>query len=270
MSASNITVIKATGEKEGFSEEKVRSSIRRAWISSELEGQVVEHVKSILYENIPTNEVYQHIIEFLDKSPQPVSAAKYSLKRAIMELGPSGYPFEKFLAAVLKHHGYSVEINQIVQGKCVSHEVDIIAEKDKNRFMVEAKFHKRPGIRSSIKDALYTWARFNDLKDFTQSWLATNTKVTSDAINYAKCMQMHIISWSYPNQGNLRDLVQSSGLQPITTLVSLTQKQKSRLLDENIVLCRSIHALDNKRISSLGLLPEQLQKLKKEAEAVCS
>jgi predicted RecB family endonuclease len=270
MGNRKITVIKANGEKEEFSESKVRSSIRRAKIASELEEQVVQHVKSILYENIPTSQIYKHIIEFLGKSSYPAASARYSLKQAIMQLGPTGYPFEKFIAAVLQHHRYTVKTNQSIQGKCVTHEIDVVAIKDRERFMIEAKFHNRSGTRSNIKVALYTWARFNDLGGFTKPWLVTNTKATLDAINYGRCMGMRVTSWSYPKQDNLRDLIQKANLHPITTLTSLSQKQKSLLLENNIVLCRQVADIEDHKLLTIGITKQQAKKTMVEAKQVCN
>lgn len=270
MSKPEIIVIKATGEREPFLETKVRSSIRRAGITPELEDQVVTHVRSILYENIPTAEIYRHIIEFLDKSPYHGARAKYSLKQAIMNLGPTGYPFEQFVAAILNHHGYQVETNEIIQGKCIKHEIDIIATKNNNKYMIEAKFHERPGTRTAAKAAMYTWARFNDLQEFDQPWLITNTKATLDAIDYGNCMGMRIISWSYPQHENLRYLIEKANLHPLTVLSTLSQKQKQRLLEQKIVLCRQIIGLNRETFASINLSPQQTEQVKNEARQVCS
>ena len=148
MNASKINVIKASGEKEPFSEKKVRRSIRRAGVPKEIENQVINHIYKILYDGIPTHKIYKQVSEFLARSTHPYTRAVYSLKQAIMQLGPGGFPFEKFIAAVLKHHRYKIKTNVILSGKCVEHEIDIIAEKLDLTYMIECKFHNRPGARS--------------------------------------------------------------------------------------------------------------------------
>lgn len=238
-----VNVLKATGDREPFSEAKVRSSIHRAGIPDELQNQVVEHIKTKLYENIPTSQIYHHITEFLEKSPSPYSKTRYGLKQAIMDLGPTGYPFEDFVSEILKTQGYKTEVRKILSGKCITHEIDIVATKGSNKCMIECKFHNRPGTRSQIHTALYTKARFDDVvekNDLNQAWLVTNTKVTSDALEYALCMNMKIISWSHPEGESLRELIEKARLCPITALTTLSQAQKQKLLDEHIVLCKSI------------------------------
>ncbi len=237
------TVIKANGEKEPFSEEKLRRSIERAGIPSEMQNEVIQHITSKLYDNMPTLEIYRHIIEFLAHSKHPYTKGAYSLKRAIMSLGPTGYPFEDFLSDILTANGYKTKTRSIIAGQCIAHEIDIVAEMDGKKIMVECKFHNMPGIKTNIHVALYTKARFDDIRvnnHFDQAWLITNTKITTDVITYGECVGLKIISWSYPEKEALRDLIESTGLIPITALTTLTNTQKQQLILNHAVLVRDI------------------------------
>lgn len=254
-----VNVLKANGEIEPFSEEKINGSIKRAGIPKSIHQQVLSHVKSKLYEGIPTSEIYTHIIEFLKTSPHPLSKTNYALKRAIMELGPTGYPFENFVSELLKTEGYKTQVRQILSGKCVTHEVDVVAEKNGVKSMIEAKFHNQPGTRSDVQVPLYTNARFSDIKKeygLKEAWVVTNTKVTSDALNYALCAGMKILSWNYPQNQGLRDLVDRSKLHPITVLSSLSFAEKKILLDKDIVLCKTIYK-NPQSLQALGLSQEK-------------
>lgn len=236
-------VLKASGQKELFSEDKLRLSIQRAGIPRTLVENVVIHVKSKLYENIPTSEIYKHIIEFLSNSPHPFSISRYGLKQAIMDLGPTGYPFEDYISEILRMEGYETKVRQTLQGKCVNHEIDVVAEKDGIKAMIECKFHNSPGIRSQIHVSLYTRARFDDVKsknNLSEAWLVTNTKITSDALSYGLCSNMKIISWDYPEKGSFRDLIEKHNLHPITMLTSLSSSQKQSLLENHIILAKTI------------------------------
>ncbi|HUV72335.1 MAG TPA: ATP cone domain-containing protein [Clostridia bacterium] len=239
--AKLINVVKATGEIEPFSEEKVVSSLMRAGASKGLAYKIVDKVKSQLYQNIPTFEIYSAVMKILRREQKDL-ASRYSLKRAIMELGPTGYPFEIFVAGVLEADGFKVQNNMMVLGKCVSHEVDIVAKKDKKTHMVECKFHNQLGGRTEIKPALYTYARFLDLRErgFDLPWLVTNTKVTQEVRAYCLCMGMEVTSWDYPEGKSLRELVDKSDLQPLTSLTSLTKKQKQSFLEQGIVFAKDL------------------------------
>jgi len=238
-----VNIIKASGEKEGFSEAKLRQSIQRVNIPPELTERVVEYVKSKLHEGIKTSEIYGYITDFLDKSPHPFNRAKYSLKSAIMDLGPTGYPFEDYVSEMLKMEGYRTSVRQALQGKCISHEVDIVAEKDSIRAIIECKFHNYSGIKSQCHVPMYTKARFDDIKeknDIQEVWLVTNTKITNDALNYALCSNIKVVSWDYPEKGSFRNLVDKHKLYPITSLATLSQSQKLILAEKHAVLARDI------------------------------
>lgn len=237
-----IFVTKSSGEKEPFSEEKVLNSIKRANIPQEIQQQVLSHIKERLYDDITTSKIYHHISEFLGKS-HPHAKAKYSLKQAIMKLGPTGYPFEDFVAEILKSQGYQTQTRQILQGTCITHEIDVVATKNIEKIMVEAKFHNIAGIKTNVHVALYTKARYDDVlkkNGFTKAWIITNTKVTTDAIAYAECQNITIIAWEYPQKGNLRDIIEQSGLAPITSITEFSPNDIQKLLENNIVLCRDV------------------------------
>ncbi len=174
------------------------------------------------------------------------------MKRAVSELGPAGFPFEKFVAEIFKARGYEAVTDQIVQGHCVEHEMDVVAWKGSDLVMVEAKFHNEQGIKSDIKVALYVKARFDDLagnsytyggkkRKLTKCFLVTNTKFTDHAIRYAECQNLSLIGWNYPKKGNLEDYIEESGLHPLTALPSLSQVEKKKLLDQGLVLCKQLN-----------------------------
>lgn len=259
-----IHVTKATGEKEVFDEKKLQYSIHRAGIPADVQEQVLSHVKGKLYDDIPTAEVYHHVIEFLDKTKKNFQHARYSLKQAIMALGPSGYPFEDFIAEILKAQGYTTETRTVLQGACVTHEVDVIAQSaapHAKRIMVEAKFHNGAGTRTDVQDTLYTKARFDDVKEkntLNEAWLVTNTKATIDAINYGACVGMQVIGWNSPEGGSLRDIIERYNLHPLTALTTLPQTHQKKLLEDHIVLCKQIE--ENPKVLDILELSEQQKK----------
>ncbi len=263
-------VIKANGEIEPFSEDKIVTSIKRAGVPHNLQDKALDHVRSSLYENIPTSEIYKTITDFLSREASPVKA-KYSLKRAIMALGPTGYPFEDYISDILKAKGYITQVRSILTGKCVSHEIDVIAEKENEKIMIEAKFHNDSGIKTDVHVSLYTKARFDDLKekyDFNKVFLYTNTKITPDALSYALCVGMGVVSWSYPENESLRDLVEQYKLYPLTILPSLSPSNRQTLLENHIVLVKDIC----KNKDALDLLPIENEKklsIFEEAQHIC-
>lgn len=273
-----VIIINSYGEREPFEEAKLRRSLQHAGAAPEIVDKIAAEINSELKADMTTTEIYRRAFALL-KDEKPHIAARYSLRRAMMELGPSGHPFEKFIGEILHNQGYKTEVNRIIQGICVAHEVDVVAEKGERRAMIELKYHNTLGIKTDIKTALYIQARFEDVDKrwqsepergvkFHEAWLMTNTKLTSDAIQYANCIGMKAIGWDYPEEGNLRQLIENAKLHPISALTSLSNSEKERLLERGLVLCRDVK---NNRdvLSSAGIGDEKADQITAEANLLC-
>ena len=247
---NEILIIKADGKREVFDQEKLRASLVHSGATEEAVGKVLSHVLPELHNDMTTGEIYKHAFSILQGISAPI-AKSYSLRRAVIDLGPSGFPFEDFVAEILKVKGLKCETRQTVLGACVPHEVDVVAYNDEKLIMIEAKFHNELGTKSDLKVVLYIKARFDDLaenvfnyggkdRSITDSWLITNTKFSTTAIHYGICKHLTMIGWNYPEKGNLQDMIEEEALHPITCLVSLSSGDKKTLLGEKIVLCSSI------------------------------
>lgn len=245
----HIKITKADGTTEFFKIEKLRRSLRRSGATPAEVNSIVDTIASELYEGIQTQEIYRRAFSLLREREVPV-AARYSLRRALFGLGPSGFPFERFLARLFTAEGYNTKTGIILQGKCAPHEIDVAAYKDNHSFVGEAKFHARPGIKTDLQVAMYSYARLLDLKgrqicqedicSIKEFWLITNTKFTKTAEEYANCVGVPLLSWDYPRQNNLHDRIQRSKVYPITVMQSLTSSQIATLLSYDIVICKDI------------------------------
>ncbi len=253
-------VKKASGEIVPFSPDKLKKSLQHSGANEETIKAIINKIEKNLYQGISTKNIYRNAFDLLKSLSKPF-AAKYKLKQAIMELGPSGFPFEKYYAEILKYQGYKTTIGEFVKGKCVNHEVDIIAIKANKYCMIECKYHNSSGINCDVKIPLYIYSRFKDVEyewqklaehknKVHQGWVVTNTKFTSDAIQYGNCMGLNLISWDYPILAGLREQIDQSGLYPITCLLSITQSEKQMLLENKIVLCKEIN--NNPELLSLA------------------
>lgn len=271
-----MEISKAHGEREPFSEEKLQSSSLRAGAAPELAQEVTKRVTSRARAGMSSSSIYEQVLKTLRKEDPP-AAARYSLKRAIMELGPTGFPFERYVAALLGEYGYRTTVGQITRGRCITHEVDVIAEQGTERAMVECKFHNHTGTRSDVKVALYVYARFLDVANVWRSeseaadmrfspWLVTNTKITEDAAQYGQCAGLRISAWRYPREGSLERLVESKKLYPLTVLQALNRASWVALSRHGFVLARDLAGKDVKQIARVaGLKPGLVKRLQEEA-----
>ncbi len=272
-----LFIQKADGTTEPWDPHKLERSLKAAGAHEELIFEIIGHIERDLREGMTTYDIYKHAFALLKKNHRPF-AAQYSLKKAIFELGPSGFPFERFIAHILKYEGYTTEVGVIAQGKCVQHEIDVVAQKDDERIIVEAKYHNDPAIRSDVKVALYVHARFNDVvagyaatddkEHYHHVWLITNTNFSSQAIEYGKCVGMELTGWNYPRGRTLQDIVQRTQTHPLTCLTTLTTGQKQHLLKEGTVLCQEV-LQDPDRLARLGLSGAKIDSVLDEGAALC-
>ena len=246
-----ITIVKADGTRELFEESKLRESLQNAGGSEEIIEQILSKVESEMKDGMRTSEIYGHAFSLLRKHSMPM-AIKYSLRRALSELGPDGFPFEKYVAKIFQAWGYETLTDQTVLGVCVTHEIDVVAWNKDKLMMVEAKFHNELGIKSDVKIALYMKARFDDLRGnmfnyggitrkLDEGWIITNTKFTEQAIRYGECQGLKMIGWNYPAKGNLQDIIEEYRLHPFTCLMALSNVHKRALLAKGVVLCTDIY-----------------------------
>lgn len=274
----NIPVKKASGDISFFSPVKLLHSLLRAGASEQQASEVVTEIENQVYPGISTKKIFQRAFKLLRKSSKP-TAGKYKLKEAIMELGPSGFPFERYFAAILKHQGYSVQTGIIMQGHCVKHEVDVIAQKNDTHFMIECKFHHQGGQFCNVKIPLYIYSRFKDLEKTTtsnsngikklhQGWVVTNTRFTTDAIQYGTCAGLRMIGWNYPDNNSLNRLIDESGLYPLTCLSTLNKNEKQILLNNDIVLCRQICERPE-LLNPAGITENRIALIMQEAKELC-
>lgn len=243
-----VRVVKASGALEPFDEGKLVLSIVRCGVPEDEALSIAREVERGLPEEVSSGEIYARALALL-REKHPACALRYALRRGIMRLGPEGYPFEKYVAKLLSKMGYTVSTNVVARGRCISHELDVVAELSGERVMVECKYHNTPGVKVDAKVALYVHARFLDLRDgFDRAWLVTNTKVTEEVAAYAECVGMLVTAWHYPPGMGLEDLVEKHRLYPITVLSSLGEGARRNLLSRGVV------ALDD----LLGMSPDEV------------
>lgn len=270
-----FTITKYSGEQEEFDIEKFRSSLQKAGAEESLIQDIVKKLKqhSTLRS---TKEIYHFAMRELKKRNRPL-AARYNLKQALLHFGPTGFPFELFVAEIFKKKGYSTKTDIIMSGFCIDHEIDVYAQKSNHCIIGECKFHNLQALKAHVKVALYVKARFEDIikkikKNDGTSYsclLATNTKFTSETIKYAQCSGIELLGWGYPAHDNIQQLITQYKLFPITTLTTLNIKQKRILMGKGFILCHTI-ADHIDHLKEIGLKEKKIDAVIKEAHDVCA
>jgi hypothetical protein len=273
-------VIKNNGEKELFDYKKLESSLKKSGAADDLIANVVSEIsaEAKAKQILTTQNVYRQAFSILKKKHKP-AAIRYSLKKAVAQLGPTGFPFEKFVAEILKANGYETITDQIVKGKCVEHEVDVIAWKEKELIMVEAKFHTDFNLKSDLKIVLYVKARYDDIfgleynyggekRKLTEGWIITNTKFSNTAIQFGQCQPaLKFIGWNYPYNNNLHDMIERQELIPLTALTSISTIEKNMFISRGIILSKTL--LDEGVLKGFNFNDKKIKAIQDEVQALC-
>lgn len=274
-----LLITKADGTREAFDNHKLLGSLARAGADPAAAHEISIQVGEELFDGITTQEIYRRAFARLREHRRGI-AARYSLKRAVWDFGPSGFPFETYVAALLKAEGWEAATDRIVQGACVEHEVDVVAHKGKELLYVEAKFHNSPGFKTDLKTALYVKARMDDIREaktkkdkdgtsVVRGLLVTNTKFTTHASRYAACAGLELLSWEQPLGATLHDRIDAAGLYPITALTSLNRREKMFLLEKRIVLCSDLIS-NTRALAEAGVSGAKATAALEEAGSLCT
>jgi hypothetical protein len=227
-----------------------------------------------------SHDIYSRAFAMLRKEARPV-AARYGLRRALLELGPTGHPFEDFISHLYIKEGWKVETRKMIQGKCVVHETDFYAShpERKEYMAAELKYHNDPGYKSDLKTALYVKSRFDDIFQcdaesrtcpLDRGILITNTKFTTEAVKYAECSGVELLGWSYPERDNLFMRMSRAKIYPVTTLTTLAKNEKRLLVDAGIIAVDQLTEAPPARevLRQMHLTPQRIGEIIAEAEAL--
>lgn len=277
-SARTSKIVKADGTVELFSGEKLEDSLRRAGAGTHTAERIRHTIEASMGSTVGTHEIYKRAFTMLRQESRAV-AARYYLRRALLEFGPTGHPFEDFVSQMFKKEGWSIETRKLIPGKCVTHEVDVYATRNGEYLAAELKYHNDPGYKTDLKNALYVKARFEDIWQCdpqTQNcpvdngFLITNTKFTSEAVKYATCSGLQLLGWSYPQEGNLYDRIVATGLYPVTTLTLLKKAEKRLLIDKGIVTCEQVRNEGRGVLRTLNISADRIGAILAETDSLCS
>jgi len=274
-----MKVTKFSGEVVFFDKEKLRYSLKKSGADDVAVSKVMQHIEKELYEGIPTKKIYRIAFQHL-KSFSNVHAARYNLRTALQALGPAGFFFEKFIARVFEADGFKTQTNIFLEGKCISHELDVVIKKEAEISMVECKFHGSQDAKTDVKIPMYILSRFNDLKNSTYTlfdssvqiencWIVTNNRFTEDAIKFALCSNLQLLSWNFPPEKSLKKRIDEHQIYPVTCLTTLTVAEKDKLLVQNIITAKEL-IQHSHWLEKIGLSTNRIKNVLREANQLCN
>lgn len=273
MSSKKFKIKKESGEMQDFSRIKFINSLKRSGLEQKVADEILKNLGPRLKDGISTKRLYRMAHKLIRKNSNR-AASRYALPRALLVLGPDGFNFEKFVAGLMVRLGYDVEVGTVLHGRCVTHEIDVIARKAGHTIFMECKFHNDLGFKENIKTALYVNARKMDLAankegQFDEFWLVTNSKLTVDAETYSACVGLTAVSPYGSSSNSLYDLVVKAGAHPIGCITQLRKKDQSALVGQGIIFVKDLLRRP-KSLSKAGIKPDKIEQILKEARTICS
>lgn len=271
------SITKADGSIETFDPARLTVSLERSGAGPHAAARIADTITNTVTSGASSKEIYTRAFTLLRREARPV-AARYALRRALLELGPTGHPFEDFMSHLYRKEGWQVETRKMIRGKCVTHEIDFYASHpEQNTFLAaELKYHNDPGYKTDLKVALYVKSRFDDIFScdsttracpIDRGLLVTNTKFTTEAIAYAECMGVELLGWGYPVVNNLFARMSRAKVYPITTLTGLARAEKRLLVEHGVIAVDEI--VENRRLLDiLNLSSERVGELLAESEGL--
>ncbi len=274
-----MKIIKHSGDIVEFNSDKLKKSLLKSGASAIAVDDILYAIKKQMYEGISTKQIYKMAFSLLKKTANS-HAARYNLREAIRLLGPAGFFFEKYIARLFASEQYQTVTNISLQGKCVLHEIDVLVKKNEQISMIECKYHVGREAASDVKVPMYILSRFNDLKErqhaifekkdsISNCWIVTNNRFTTDAVDFAKCSGLNLLSWNYPEDNNLKTKNDIHYLYPVTCLTTLSIAEKDKLLILDVILVKEI-INHSDCLEKIGLSPNRIKNVLKEATELCS
>jgi hypothetical protein len=245
-----VMITKASGHTEPFDINKLKASLQNAGAKEDAITEVVNDIHNWVHEGVTTRKLYSRAFSIL-KRISTSGALLYKLKQAIIDMGPSGFPFEHFIGEIFRRWGYEVMVGIVMEGASIYHEMDVIANKDQEHILAECKFSIKQGHSVSIQVPLYVHSRVDDIVEKLQqdemnqglnftAWIVTNGRFSPDSIAYSKRKGIHLMGWDYPRNHALKDVIEREKMFPITILSNLNLNEKKALMAQGIVTCAQL------------------------------
>ena len=227
---AKIWVIKHDGSRQPFSQEKALNSILRAGVDKKQAGEILGIVESKLYSGITTKEIYKLVHSAIRGRVSLLQANFFRVREGLARMG--SFDFEKLVARVLESRGFSCQWNVMVGGRCIEHQIDVMAERGAKKYLVEVKHHRSEHRDCGLGDVVEMWGRLRDIEEGEQiteisgACLVTNTKFSQHACRFASCRGILLLGWRYnsfdrvdgPEEG-LEKILEQVGREKVAEMV---------------------------------------------------
>lgn len=263
-----VNIRKWDGSTEPFDRSKVLRTCHRLKLSNYDAEEVVDQIEKKLFEGIDSKRIIEMIFEF-GKRHRSRLGHMIDLREAIAMMRPKP-DFEQFVAVLLEYDGYKTVTNQILMGKCVDHEIDVIATKGNDVIYVEVKHHTQFHTFTGMDTFLQVNSTFEDLKEgylagnhkfnFSRCMVVLNTRVSEHARRYAECKGIGAMGWGVPERAGIETHIHDKELYPVTIFKGVEPGVFAKLGDSGVYTIRQIAEADQRELCRrTGLNPDTVR-----------
>jgi hypothetical protein len=270
-----VNVVKWDGRSEPFNREKVAKTVIRFGATSESAERIVQQVEEKVYNGISTKEILDIISESL-KQHEPAVISRKDLKTALGEMKPMP-DFEEYVRLLLSAEGYDVTPNRVIQGFCVTHEIDGIARRNGKAIYLEVKNHSNLQRYTPFEVTLVAKAKWDDIQkgfehglnntSFDRVLIVCNTRLTKHAKRYSECVGIEHMGWNTPPGKGIDAMITEKTLYPVTILKSLTPEEHDLFSDAGIITLKQLVEYSHKNIK---IRKSKLKELVNESRQILS
>lgn len=241
-------VTKADGRRQPFDRRKVQRTLRNLGLGEGDAERIAGEIEASVPDGVKTAAVLR-MIRTRARPVRPAVSHRINLRRALALLRPKP-EFEEFVRVLLREHGYRVETGCILAGRCGEHEVDAVAQKDGTTIFVEVKHHASHHRMTGLDEGRIARAIVEDLQEGFRSGrcvvsidgalIVCNTKLSEHAKRYATCRGIGHIGWDYPEDCNLRTMIEDTGSYPVTIVSGVSPSVATRLAAAGFITAKQV------------------------------
>lgn len=241
-------VTKVNGARQPFDRGRVQRTLRNMGVGAEDAERIAHEIEESVPDGVKTATVLR-MIRSRAKAVRPAAGHRTNLRRALGLLR-SKPDFEEFVRVLLREHGYRVETGCVLAGLCGEHEVDAIAERDGATIFVEVKHHASHHQVTGLDEGRIARAIIEDLQEGFRAGRCTvsidgalivcNTKLSGHAKRYATCRGIGHIGWDYPEEQNLRTMIEKTQSYPVTIVTGVSRSVSARLAAAGFVTAKQV------------------------------
>jgi hypothetical protein len=268
-----VMVVKWDGRTEEFDPSKIVRTLTRMGAPQSVAEEIADDLTDRIEEGMTTKEIYDMAVTELETHREVVEFRR-DLRDGLARIG-SGFIFEDYVRLLLEEYGYKVSGNVVIQGACVNHEIDSIAERDSETIYVEMKHHSVLERYTPFEVTLAAKAKWEDLQagceqglndcPFDRVLIVTNTRLTKHAQQYAECVGIEHFGWNTPRGRGIDWFIENKKLYPVTILRTVTDEERDQLYAHKIMTLNQLVEADPK---SVGLPETRVKELIDETHRV--